>query len=140
MHIWLSLSWLCSGGTDVSKPGRATKVSLYPSQVLSENADMNIKQCGRCCPTHSKCAIRRHTAWKIIRNVMEMQRRAVKLVARKWVCYTIRAVLQEAQSGKLWFRLIAGTRPIQSLSSPEKENIVPLLHSLQSAITEYGSL
>lgn len=126
MRIRLSLSWLCSGGTGVSKPGRATKVHLYPSQALSKNADMNIQLRCHCCPTHSVCAMLRRTTWKIIRNVMEMQTRSVKLVARKWVYYTIRAVfLQEAQSRKLWFRLIAGTRPIQPLRSPEKENMEP---------------
>lgn len=44
-----SPSWVCWGGTDVSnKPRRATKLTLYPSPVLSEKANMNIKPHRTC--------------------------------------------------------------------------------------------
>lgn len=37
----------------------------------------------------------------------------------------IRAALQAAQAGKLWFLLTAATKPNHPLSSPEKENVYP---------------
>lgn len=67
-QVWLSLSCLCSGGGQQMSVnlGELQRFSLCPSQVLSENAYMNIKLYFTCFPTHPECAIWRHTTWKII--------------------------------------------------------------------------
>lgn len=135
-----SPSWICWGRTDVSnKPRRASKLTLYPSPVLSEKAAMNIKP-HRTCFAMPFCVCHLDIQpGKESENGLGMQSRsaALRQGSGHGTC-SGQFYRQHDQTSYGFFKQRAPGLFIL-LVPQRKKTGDPLLPSFQSAIKEYGS-